>query len=87
MIGVKVFQPSDYALTLHRSPEILVTRTEQEDTASRCARGGSDWTSGGISSLQRLSSCPGGVWVPIPEVFKDTASTASVEGDTVGVCP
>lgn len=44
MIGIKDFQPSNYAHTLPRSSEILLTRTGQEDMASNCARGGSGWT-------------------------------------------
>lgn len=40
VIGIKGFQSSNYAHTLHRSPETLITSTGQEDTDSSCARGG-----------------------------------------------
>lgn len=40
----------------------------REETASNCARKGSDWTSGGISSWKRCSGigrrCPGRFWSP-----------------------
>lgn len=45
----------------------LPATTEQVETDSGCARGGSGLTLGRISSLKRWSSCPGGCGVTIPE--------------------